>query len=170
MSNQQPAVLHVHTGPNYTGQFTDCCGNPRVSPTNNPPYTLPNQHGFQFIGQLFNGCEIRCEVVREPETGMHQAMSGGLPCFVLLESWRPGIENNTHMPTLAEVGYRVREDAETAWSGELQKAFGKRAGNARYTPAGQGEPGSALRVAAERWTAAMQLPGGVRLSTGEVTR
>lgn len=20
---------HVHTGPNYTGQFTDCCGNPR---------------------------------------------------------------------------------------------------------------------------------------------
>jgi len=37
--------------------------------------------------------------------------------------------------------------ADDAWSLELQKAFGKRAGDVRYTPRGKGEPGTALRTA-----------------------
>lgn len=41
--------------------------------------------------------------------------------------------------------------ADAAWHQHLEKVFGKGAGDARYTPAGKGEPGSALRVAHDRW-------------------
>lgn len=37
--------------------------------------------------------------------------------------------------------------ADKAWSIELQRAYGKHAGDIRYRPAGKGEPRSALRAA-----------------------
>lgn len=37
------------------------------------------------------------------------------------------------------------QDADDAWSRELQRLFGKRAGDVRYTDAGKGAPGSVLR-------------------------
>ena len=43
---------------------------------------------------------------------------------------------------------------DNAWSTELCKRFGKRAGDVRYTVEGQGEAGSALRVAYEARTEA----------------
>jgi hypothetical protein len=43
---------------------------------------------------------------------------------------------------------------DNAWSAELCKAFGKRAGDVRYTVEGQGRPGSALRAAYEARKAA----------------
>ncbi len=35
---------------------------------------------------------------------------------------------------------------DAAWSVELTRQFGKRSGDVRYSPAGKGEPGSALRA------------------------
>jgi len=46
------------------------------------------------------------------------------------------------------------QDADDAWSAELKRVFGKDAGQARYEPRGQGEDGSALRMAYEARTAA----------------
>lgn len=37
------------------------------------------------------------------------------------------------------------QDADDAWSAELQRVFGKDAGQARYEPRGKGEEGSELR-------------------------
>lgn len=37
--------------------------------------------------------------------------------------------------------------ADDAWSLELRKAFGKQAGDVRYTARGKGDPGSVLRAA-----------------------
>lgn len=36
--------------------------------------------------------------------------------------------------------------ADDAWVAELHRQFGKRSGDVRYTPAGRGEPGSALNA------------------------
>ncbi len=36
--------------------------------------------------------------------------------------------------------------ADNAWSAELGRLFGKRAGDVRYTKQGKGEPGSVLRA------------------------
>jgi len=36
-------------------------------------------------------------------------------------------------------------DTDKAWSAELQRLFGKRAGDVRYLAQGYGEPGSELR-------------------------
>jgi hypothetical protein len=41
-----------------------------------------------------------------------------------------------------------------AWSAELTKTFGKRAGDARYRPEGRGEEGTTLRAAYEANTKA----------------
>lgn len=41
--------------------------------------------------------------------------------------------------------YRKALAADDAWSAELRRLFGKRAGDVRYTAAGKGEPGSTLR-------------------------
>lgn len=41
--------------------------------------------------------------------------------------------------------YRAAMAADDAWSDELQRLFGKRAGDARYTREGKGEPGTDLR-------------------------
>lgn len=46
--------------------------------------------------------------------------------------------------------------ADAAWSVELSRTFGSRAGDARYTPEGRGEPGSALADAYEARTAALK--------------
>jgi hypothetical protein len=43
---------------------------------------------------------------------------------------------------------------DDAWSMELQRLFGKRAGDVRYTPQGKGGPGTALRAAYEAREAA----------------
>jgi N12 class adenine-specific DNA methylase len=48
------------------------------------------------------------------------------------------------------------QKADDAWSAELQKAFGKEAGDKRYGAAGKGEPGSALRKAYDVRDAARQ--------------
>lgn len=37
------------------------------------------------------------------------------------------------------------QDADDAWTAELRRVFGKRAGDARYGTAGKGEEGSVLR-------------------------
>ena len=58
--------------------------------------------------------------------------------------------------------YYAFQAADDAWSAELQKQFGRNAGDIRYTPRGRGEPGSKLaelhaefhRTQAE-WTAAI---------------
>ena len=48
---------------------------------------------------------------------------------------------------------------DDVWSAELQRLFGKRAGDVRYTPHGKGEPGSALRVAYDAREAARKATG-----------
>ena len=40
--------------------------------------------------------------------------------------------------------YYAAQAADDAWSAELQKQFGRNAGDMRYTPRGRGEPGSKL--------------------------
>lgn len=44
-----------------------------------------------------------------------------------------------------EHAYRRALHADQAWSDELRRTFGARAGNVRYTKRGEGEPGSRLR-------------------------
>jgi hypothetical protein len=41
--------------------------------------------------------------------------------------------------------YRTAIAADRAWSSELTRLFGSRAGDTRYTKRGEGEPGSELR-------------------------
>jgi len=41
--------------------------------------------------------------------------------------------------------YRAAVQADEAWSAELHRLFGKRAGDVRYTRQSEGEPGSELR-------------------------
>lgn len=50
--------------------------------------------------------------------------------------------------------HRAALAACTAWSLELGKVFGRRAGDARYRPEGKGEPGTPLRHAADAFTVA----------------
>jgi len=52
------------------------------------------------------------------------------------------------MPTNFKFGspeHVLAQTTDDAWSAELQRQFGKRAGDVRYTPQGRGEPGSELR-------------------------
>lgn len=44
-----------------------------------------------------------------------------------------------------EHAYRRALRADDAWSEELRRVFGSKAGNVRYTKRGEGEPGSRLR-------------------------
>ena len=44
--------------------------------------------------------------------------------------------------------------ADLDWSRELQRQFGKRAGDVRYTAEGKGEPGSTLRLLHDKVDAA----------------
>jgi hypothetical protein len=50
---------------------------------------------------------------------------------------------NNAFPYTAEL--KPFQDADDAWSAELQRVFGKRAGDARYRPEGKGAEGSELR-------------------------
>jgi hypothetical protein len=50
--------------------------------------------------------------------------------------------------------HRAFQIADDAWSVELQRCFGKLAGNKRYIPEGKGPPQSDLRLAADRREAA----------------
>jgi hypothetical protein len=59
--------------------------------------------------------------------------------------------------------YKAALNADEAWSNELERLFGKHAGDVRYTKAGMGEPGSKLRLlieafrkANDAWIAAMK--------------
>jgi hypothetical protein len=45
---------------------------------------------------------------------------------------------------------------DQAWSAELYKAFGRQAGDKRYTMEGRGKPGTALRAAYDARTTADQ--------------
>jgi hypothetical protein len=45
----------------------------------------------------------------------------------------------------AKTAYQRAHEADDAWSKELQRLFGKRAGDVRYTKKGEGAPGSKLR-------------------------
>lgn len=47
---------------------------------------------------------------------------------------------------LGTQAHREALDTDNAWQAELEKAFGKRAGDMRYVKAGHGEPGTALRA------------------------
>ncbi len=50
--------------------------------------------------------------------------------------------------------HRLNREAQAAddrWSALLHKAFGKQAGDVRYTPRGHGEAGTALRAAYDRF-------------------
>lgn len=63
--------------------------------------------------------------------------------------------NDTHWTAEQLAGFTARrieaQAADDAWSAELTRSFGKKAGDVRYTPAGEGEPGSALRLAYDRY-------------------
>jgi hypothetical protein len=50
--------------------------------------------------------------------------------------------------------HRAALAADDVWSIELQKVFGRHAGDARYTKAGQGRPGSTLNEAYRAWALA----------------
>ena len=50
--------------------------------------------------------------------------------------------------------YRAAIAADDAYSAELRRLFGKRAGDVRYTKAGEGEPGSDLNRLYLAWTEA----------------
>jgi hypothetical protein len=50
---------------------------------------------------------------------------------------------NNRFPYTAEL--KPFQDADDAWSVELQRCFGKNAGQARYEPRGKGDEGSKLR-------------------------
>jgi hypothetical protein len=52
--------------------------------------------------------------------------------------------------------HRAAQATDDAWQEALQAAFGKRAGDVRYTKAGQGEPGSELRRLYDARTAAQE--------------
>ena len=52
--------------------------------------------------------------------------------------------------------HKAALQTDNEWSAELCKAFGKRAGDVRYAPEGQGEPGTALRRAYEARRAAQE--------------
>lgn len=59
--------------------------------------------------------------------------------------------------------WRAAMDADNAWSAELQRQFGKRAGDVRYTSVGEGAKGSTLRTlydafraTTDAWTASIQ--------------
>ena len=52
--------------------------------------------------------------------------------------------------------YRAFLDADTAWSAQLVRCFGKQAGDVRYTTRGNGEPGSELRRLDDLYTAARE--------------
>jgi hypothetical protein len=52
--------------------------------------------------------------------------------------------------------HRLALQTDAAWSDELQRQFGNRAGDVRYTSKGQGEPGSVLRNLYEARSAAMK--------------
>lgn len=56
--------------------------------------------------------------------------------------------------TLIEANIKANA-ADAAWQAELKKLYGKRAGDMRYTEAGEGEPGSDLRAAFNARRAAM---------------
>lgn len=43
--------------------------------------------------------------------------------------------------------YNIALAADAAWSAELRKAFGKHAGDVRYTSRGEGSPGTPLNNA-----------------------
>lgn len=45
--------------------------------------------------------------------------------------------------------HRAALKTDNAWQAELEKVFGKQAGDKRYVRAGKGEPGTALRAAYE---------------------
>jgi hypothetical protein len=47
--------------------------------------------------------------------------------------------------------YHAAIAADAAWSAELLRRFGKRAGDVRYTKQGEGEPGSTLRRLYVAW-------------------
>lgn len=51
----------------------------------------------------------------------------------------------------APVRYADAVNADNAWSAELEKLFGKRAGDVRYTEEGKGRPGTALNRAYLHW-------------------
>ena len=42
-------------------------------------------------------------------------------------------------------------EADKAWSDELRKQFGKQAGDIRYKPEGEGQPGSLLRATYDKF-------------------
>jgi hypothetical protein len=50
--------------------------------------------------------------------------------------------------------HRKALETDQAWSAELQRLFGKRAGDVRYTKQGKGAPGTALRAIYEAREAA----------------
>lgn len=85
--------------------------------------------------------------------------------------------------------YYAALEADKAWSAELSRLFGKRAGDVRYTKQGEGEAGSALntlylnfRAKNDIWLAQMKTPNtiaavladrqpqklNVRLDSGEI--
>jgi hypothetical protein len=51
--------------------------------------------------------------------------------------------------TRAEI--QAAQAADDAYSAELRRRFGKRAGDVRYTALGEGEPGSKLRRLFDAW-------------------
>jgi hypothetical protein len=46
---------------------------------------IPNEDGFKFIGLTYEGQEIECKVVKDPETGLHSIENN---LFQSLQSWR----------------------------------------------------------------------------------
>ena len=55
--------------------------------------------------------------------------------------------------------HTLAQTTDDAWSAELQRRFGKRAGDVRYTLQGKGEPGSVLRLLYDARDAAREAYG-----------
>lgn len=60
------------------------------------------------------------------------------------------------MATIAEATKRF-QDADDVWSYCLNAAFGKKAGDVRYTKAGEGKPGTVLNMAYQARQAAQKV-------------
>jgi hypothetical protein len=55
-------------------------------------------------------------------------------------------ELNMRMQNIYTPVWRAYSEADKAWSRELQRVFGRKSGDKRYLPEGQGKPGTLLNA------------------------
>ena len=84
----------------------------------------------------------------DPASGRRQAaenpIGGSLLDPDFAERYRRGV-SGAHENPVGHDAYHAAIAADEAWSAELRRLFGAKAGDVRYTKRGEGEPGSELR-------------------------